>query len=101
MIESDFFFLCMVLYQHALYHCPVKKCAKDFKILGGLISHLESEACLWCYTVRQGRGWCGEAHSTRRSLVEASVLFVLDGLIFRGVFFMLRSDQRDKNDLEK
>lgn len=31
--------------QQALYHCPNKKCTKDFKILGGLINHLESEAC--------------------------------------------------------
>lgn len=31
--------------QQALYHCPNTKCAKEFKILGGLVSHLESEMC--------------------------------------------------------
>lgn len=31
--------------QQALYHCPNTKCAKDFNILGALISHLESEKC--------------------------------------------------------
>lgn len=35
----------MVLDQQALYHCSNKKCAEGFKILGGLINHLESEAC--------------------------------------------------------
>ncbi|KAJ4391166.1 hypothetical protein N0V93_004782 [Gnomoniopsis smithogilvyi] len=33
------------VHQQALYHCPSTRCAKDFKILGGLINHLESEMC--------------------------------------------------------
>ncbi|KAK4223681.1 hypothetical protein QBC38DRAFT_372664 [Podospora fimiseda] len=32
-------------HQQALYHCPNRRCGQDFKTLGGVINHLESESC--------------------------------------------------------
>jgi len=31
--------------QQALYHCPNRGCAHDFKTLAAIINHLESETC--------------------------------------------------------
>ncbi|POR35454.1 Uncharacterized protein TPAR_04355 [Tolypocladium paradoxum] len=33
------------MHQQPLYHCPNRRCRMDFKSLGGIINHLESEAC--------------------------------------------------------
>lgn len=31
--------------QQNLYHCPNTRCRREFKLLAGLIQHLESECC--------------------------------------------------------
>ncbi|KAI5459426.1 hypothetical protein BGZ63DRAFT_491712 [Mariannaea sp. PMI_226] len=33
------------VHQQALYHCPQRGCAKDFKTLASLVNHLQSESC--------------------------------------------------------
>ncbi|ODA81298.1 hypothetical protein RJ55_04263 [Drechmeria coniospora] len=33
------------VHQQPLYHCPAGSCGADFKSLGALVSHLESESC--------------------------------------------------------
>lgn len=35
------------IHQQALYHCPNRGCAKDFKTLAAVINHLESESCAY------------------------------------------------------
>ncbi|KAK1977069.1 zinc finger protein [Colletotrichum cereale] len=32
-------------HKQALYHCPNRKCGRDYKTLAGVINHLESESC--------------------------------------------------------
>lgn len=37
--------LCLPIDRQRTYHCPQRTCRTDFKTVGGLVSHIESETC--------------------------------------------------------